>query len=164
MLCGVDVSTINEPRASVSISPGPRSTASVRDVLSDLTDVDSVVLEQIAVLVGALTSGSGEGGGRSPSPIEFRLWTEAAGVRAELRDRDFALHRADGGLVELDRSMVSAWRLKLVERLADRWSVAHDRELTLCFEFDADRAGDGAPAGVSTAPSREAALSGDGHA
>lgn len=141
---GVDVSTSKEPRGSVSIRPGPSSAASVRDFLSGFSDIDPVVLEQIAVLVGALTSGNEEAAGRPSSPIELRLWTDAAAVRVELRDRDFALHRAEGGLVELDRSMVSGWRLKLVERLADRWTVAHDRELTLSFEFDGDRAGHGA--------------------
>jgi hypothetical protein len=57
------------------------------------------------------------------------------------------LHRSREGLVELERSMVSGWRLKLVERLADRWSVTHDDELTLHFEFDSDRPGDGRPPG-----------------
>jgi hypothetical protein len=36
--------------------------------------------------------------------------------------------------------MVSPWRLKLVERLADRWSVTHDEVFTLRFEFDVERA------------------------
>ena len=57
-------------------------------------------------------------------------------VTVELSDRDFTTHRSESGLVELERSMLSPWRLKLVERLADRWSVTHDELFTLRFEFD----------------------------
>jgi len=35
--------------------------------------------------------------------------------------------------------MLSPWRLKLVERLADRWSVTHDELFTLRFEFDSEQ-------------------------
>jgi hypothetical protein len=125
-----------EPRLRVSVVPGSKSGSWVRDALDELaSEADSVALEQIAVLVGALTSEE-EPGEQSRTPIDLRLWIESTGVTVELRDRNFSLHRSEGGLVELERSMVSNWRLKLVERLADRWSVSHDDELTLRFEFD----------------------------
>jgi hypothetical protein len=38
--------------------------------------------------------------------------------------------------VKLERSLVTGWRLRLVERLADRWSVVHEGGLTLRFEFE----------------------------
>jgi hypothetical protein len=60
-------------------------------------------------------------------------------VRVQLRDPEFARHRSKGGLVDLDRSLVSGWRLKMVERLADRWAVENDGALTLSFEFDGER-------------------------
>jgi hypothetical protein len=35
--------------------------------------------------------------------------------------------------------MLSPWRLKLVERLADRWSVLHDEVFVMRFELDSQR-------------------------
>jgi hypothetical protein len=60
-------------------------------------------------------------------------------VTVALSDRDFTTHRSEGGLVELERSMLSPWRLKLVERLADRWSVTHDEAFMMRFELDSQR-------------------------
>jgi hypothetical protein len=126
------------PRLHASVIPGPKSGSRVRDVLAELAaDADPVALEQIAVLIGALTSGKDHGDGPE-APIELKLWTDPSVVRVELSDPDFSLHRSGGGLVELERTMIGGWRLKLVERLADRWSVTHDRELTLRFEFDSE--------------------------
>jgi hypothetical protein len=134
-----------EPRLRFSVLPGSNSGSSVRDALDELvTEADPVAREQIAVLVGALTSEDGEQGERS-SPIDLRLWVDPSLVRVELRDRDFSLHRSEGGLVDVERSMVSNWRLKLVERLAARWSVTHDQELILRFEFDGDSPGHAKP-------------------
>jgi hypothetical protein len=86
------------------------------------------------MLIGALASGGYES--EMSAPFECELWTQPGTVRVRLRDPEFARHRSDVGLVELDRSMVSGWRLRLVERLADRWYVEDDDGLTLCFEFD----------------------------
>jgi hypothetical protein len=129
-----------KPRLRLAIVPGPRSGTIVRDELSQLDgDADPVVLEQIAVLVGALTSGSETPPARSPAPLDLKLWVRGPVVRVQLRDREFARHRSKGGLVDLDRSLVSGWRLKMVERLADRWAVENDGALTLSFEFDGER-------------------------
>src|SRR5215211_6849945 len=92
----------------------------------------------------------GRAGGRSPAaptrpgapssaPFELELLADPTRVVVELYDRDFTTHRSEGGLVELERSMLSPWRLKLVERLADRWSVTHDELFTLRFEFDSEQ-------------------------
>ena len=35
--------------------------------------------------------------------------------------------------------MLSPWRLKLVERLADRWSVIYDEVFVMRFELDSVR-------------------------
>jgi hypothetical protein len=130
----------SEPRLRLRVPPKPDSAAWIRGELAgELRDADPVVIEQIAVLVGALTSGSD--GARAARPFDLELWTRPAAVRVRLRDPDFERHRSEAGLVQLDRSMVTGWRLRMVERLADRWSVAHDGGLTLCFEFDTgDRA------------------------
>ena len=127
------------PQLSVPVPVGERSAGVVRDLLSEVAvDVDRVVLEQIAVLIGALTSGDDRTGAPASSPFDLRLWSEPGVIRVELHDPEFARHRSEGGLVELDRSLVTGWRLKLIERLADRWSVDHDGELTLRFEFDSE--------------------------
>lgn len=112
----------------------------MREALSDLiAEGDAVVLEQVAVLVGALTSGTDRPGAPSSAPFELELLADPTRVVVELYDRDFTTHRSEGGLVELERSMLSPWRLKLVERLADRWSVTHDELFTLRFEFDSEQ-------------------------
>jgi len=128
-----------DPQLRVSLPPGRRSATRVRDALSEVAvGTDRVVLEQVAVLVGALTSGDENLEARPSSRFDLRLWAEPDVVKVELHDQEFARHRSEGGLVELDRSLVSGWRLKLVERLADRWSVEHDGGLTLRFEFDSE--------------------------
>jgi hypothetical protein len=129
-----------EARMTLSIPAGPTSVTQVRDALGDLiAEGDPVVLEQVAVLVGALTSGTDRPGAPPSAPFDLELRAEPNTVFVELCDRDFTTHRSEGGLVELERSMLSPWRLKLVERLADRWSVTHDELFTLRFEFDSEQ-------------------------
>jgi hypothetical protein len=132
---------LEEARVTLSVPAGPTSVTQVRDALSELVaDGDPVVLEQVAVLVGALTSGTDRPGASPSTPFELELRAEPSRVVVELFDRDFTTTRSEGSLVELERSMVSAWRLKLVERLADRWSVTHDEAFILSFEFDSEQA------------------------
>jgi hypothetical protein len=127
-------------RLSLSVPAGPTSVTQVRDALGDLiAEGDPVVLEQVAVLVGALTSGTDRPGAPLSAPFDLELRADPGKVVVELCDRDFTTHRSEGGLVELERSMLSPWRLKLVERLADRWSVTHDELFTLRFEFDSEQ-------------------------
>jgi hypothetical protein len=129
-----------EARLTLSIPAGPTSVTQVREALGDLiAEGDPVVLEQVAVLVGALTSGTDRPGAPASAPFELELRAEPNRVIVELCDRDFTTHRSEGGLVELERSMLSPWRLKLVERLADRWSVTHDELFVLRFEFDSEQ-------------------------
>src|SRR5215218_6173491 len=130
----------DEVRLTLSVPAGPTSVTQVRDALGDLiAEGDPVVLEQVAVLVGALTSGTDRPGAPPSAPFDLELRAEPNRVVVELCDRDFTTHRSEGGLVELERSMLSPWRLKLVERLADRWSVTHDELFTLRFEFDSEQ-------------------------
>jgi hypothetical protein len=90
--------------------------------------------------VGALTSGTDRPGAPPSAPFDLELRAEPHRVVVELCDRDFTTHRSEGGLVELERSMLSPWRLKLVERLADRWSVTHDELFVMRFEFNSEQA------------------------
>jgi len=130
----------DEVRLTLSVPAGPTSVTQVRDALGDLiAEGDPVVLEQVAVLVGALTSGTDRPGAPPSAPFDLELRADPSKVVVELCDRDFTAHRSEGGLVELERSMLSPWRLKLVERLADRWSVTHDELFTLRFEFDSEQ-------------------------
>jgi hypothetical protein len=129
-----------EVRLTLSVPAGPTSVTQVREALGNLiAEGDPVVLEQVAVLVGALTSGTDRPGAPASAPFEVELRAEPNRVIVELCDRDFTTHRSEGGLVELERSMLSPWRLKLVERLADRWSVTHDDLFVLRFEFDSEQ-------------------------
>jgi hypothetical protein len=136
----VNVGEPIEARLTLSIPAGPTSVTQVRNALGDLiSEGDPVVLEQVAVLVGALTSGTDRPGAPPSAPFDLELRAEPNRVVVQLCDRGFTTHRSDVGLVELERSMLSPWRLKLVERLADRWSVTHDELFILRFEFDSER-------------------------
>jgi hypothetical protein len=127
-------------RMALSIPAGPTSVTHVRDALGQvIADGDPVVLEQVAVLVGALTSGTDRPGAPPSAPFDLELRAETHRVVVELSDPDFTTHRSEGGLVELERSMLSPWRLKLVERLADRWSMSHDGVFVMRFELDSQR-------------------------
>jgi hypothetical protein len=129
-----------EARLVLSIPAGPTSVTHVRDALGEvIQEGDPVVLEQVAVLVGALTSGTDRPGAPPSAPFDLELRAESHRVIVELCDPDFTTHRSEGGLVELERSMLSPWRLKLVERLADRWSVSHDGVFVMRFELDSER-------------------------
>ena len=135
-----DAAEPSEARIGLSIPAGPTSVTHVRDALSEvIVDGDSVVLEQVAVLVGALTSGTDRPGAPPSAPFDLELRAEQHRVIVALCDPDFTTHRSEGGLVELERSMLSPWRLKLVERLADRWSVLHDEVFVMRFELDSQR-------------------------
>ena len=129
-----------EPRLGLRLPVGRESASLVRPALAEsIADADPVVIEQIAVLVGALTSGGGPV--EASAPVEVEVWTDATGIAVMLRDSDFSRHRSEADFVQLDRSMVSGWRLRLLERLADRWSVVNENGLTMWFEFDTDRTG-----------------------
>lgn len=129
-----------KPRLGFRLPVGRSSASSVRPALAELiADADPVVIEQIAVLLGALTSGGGRV--EASAAVEVEVWTDSTRIAVMLRDSEFARHRSEAGFVELDRSMVSGWRLRLVERLADRWSVVKEDGLTMRFEFDRDRRG-----------------------
>jgi hypothetical protein len=135
-----DASEPSEARIALSIPAGPTSVTHVRDALGQvIADGDPVVLEQVAVLVGALTSGTDRPGAPPSAPFDLEVRAEPHRVVVELSDPDFTTHRSEGGLVELERSMLSPWRLKLVERLADRWSVSHDEVFVMRFELDSQR-------------------------
>jgi hypothetical protein len=124
-----------EARLALQVPAGRGSAGAVRPALAELVaDADPVVIEQIAVLAGALTSGSERE--ELSAPFELEVRAEPGTVTVVLRDPDFARHRSDGDLVSLDRSMLTGWRLRLLERLADRWSVSNDGGLTLRFELD----------------------------
>jgi hypothetical protein len=135
-----DLRAAESASLALSVPAGPSSVTQVRDALGQLVaEGDPVVLEQVAVLVGALTSGTDRPEAPPSAPFELELHAKPSRVVVEIFDRDFTAHRSEGGLVELERSMLSAWRLKLVERLADRWSVTHDEVFTLRFEFDVEQ-------------------------
>jgi hypothetical protein len=135
-----DAAAPSEARLSLTIPAGPTSVTHVREALAMvIADGDPVVLEQVAVLVGALTSGTDRPGAPPSAPFDLELLAEPHRVTVKLCDSDFTTHRSEGGLVELERSMLSPWRLKLVERLADRWAVSHDEVFVMRFEFDSQR-------------------------
>jgi hypothetical protein len=144
-----------EARLRLQVPAGRSSAGAVRPALAELiAEADPVVIEQVAVLVGALTSG-GEAD-QSSAPFEVGVEMHPHHVAVTLRDPDFARHRSDAGLVSLDRSMVTSARLRLLERLADRWALSNDGGLTLRFELDAPSRPGRAPGDARLAPATAA--------
>jgi hypothetical protein len=148
-----------EQRLRLELPPGRSSASSIRPALAELVaDADPVVIEQIAVLVGALTSGSEHA--EPSAPFEVEICTDPAVIAVKLRDDDRARSSSAGGFLEPDGSLVTGWRLRLVQRLADRWSLVIEDGLTLEFEFDVESAG--SPNAMKLAAARRRASSPSG--
>ena len=107
------------PRLRLKVPAGCASAAWVRPALAELgTDVDPVVIEQVAVLLGALTSG-GERGDDS-APFEIEIWTDPVYLAEPLiRSEDFVLNERTGGNW--------LWPCEYVDEIVDRPHSTCDR-------------------------------------
>ena len=135
------------PRMSLELAPGPEAQASARDALESLRDeLDAVILEQLGVLIGAL-SRTQVSQLEVKDGLELRLWVFPDVVRVEVRDHPHGLFAEKG---EMGRNVSNGWRLGMVEHLADRWGVIRQEDSSFKIWFEVIRATTGvAPRAVA---------------
>jgi hypothetical protein len=104
--------------------------------------LDAVILEQLGVLIGAL-SRTQASQLETKDGLELRLWVHPSLVRVEASDRPNGLF---GGAAER-RNGTNGRRLGMVEHLADRWGVVRkdDSSFTIWFELKRTRSANGVP-------------------
>ena len=126
----------HRPRLNLDIGPGPEAQAEVRGALESLNDeLDAVILEQIGVLIGAL-SRTQLSQLEATDGLELRLWVWPEVVRVEVRDHPEGIF---GGGAELARNVSNGWRLGMVEHLADRWGVIRQGDGSFLIWFELAR-------------------------
>jgi hypothetical protein len=128
------------PRMSLELAPGPEAQGAVRDALESLRDeLDAVILEQLGVLIGAL-SRTQLSQLEAKDGLELRLWVFPDLVRVEVRDHPHGLFAGNG---DSGQSLSNGWRLGMVEHLADRWGVIRQDDSSFLIWFEVVRAGSG---------------------
>lgn len=125
------------PRMSLELAPGPEAQVAVRDALESVRDeLDAVILEQLGVLIGAL-SRTQLSQLEAKDGLELRLWVFPDVVRVEVRDHPHGLFAANGNS---DVKLSNGWRLGMVEHLADRWGVIRQDDSSFLIWFEIMRA------------------------
>ena len=118
------------PRLSLELAPGPEAQVAVRDALESLRDeLDAVILEQLGVLIGAL-SRTQLSQLEAKDGLELRLWVFGDLIRVEVSDHPHGLFAADGDVNG------NGWRLGMVEHLADRWGVQRQDDGSFLIWFE----------------------------
>ena len=123
-----------EDAIKLRLQGGPEAAVTARRALGRLrSEVDESTLESLRLLVTELISNSVRHAG-APT-VELMVLVSRPAVRVEVTDRgpgfDPEHHR-------VDRDREGGWGLFLVERLADRWGVAHE-ELGTRVWFELER-------------------------
>jgi hypothetical protein len=128
---------------SLELAPGPEAQVAARDALESLRDeLDAVILEQLGVLIGAL-SRTQLSQLEAKDGLELRLWVFPDVVRVEVRDHPHGLFAENG-------NVSNGWRLGMVEHLADRWGVVRQEDSSFMIWFEVIRAAAGvAPRAVA---------------
>ena len=125
------------PRISLDLTPGPEAHVAVRDALESLRDeLDAVILEQLGVLIGAL-SRTQLSQLEAKDGLELRLWVHPEVVRVEACDRPHGLFAT---ATETGYNGGHGWRLGMVEHLADRWGVLRQDNSSFMIWFEVLRA------------------------
>jgi hypothetical protein len=125
------------PRMSLELAPGPEAQVAARDALESLRDeLDAVILEQLGVLIGAL-SRTQLSQLEAKDGLELRLWVFPEVVRVEVRDHPHGLFAENG---DLGQNVSNGWRLGMVEHLADRWGVVRQEDSSFMIWFEVMRA------------------------
>jgi len=115
-----------EDAVSMHLDGGPEAAAHARRALSRLRgDLDAPLLETMRLLVTELIANSVKHA--SADAVGLKVVVAQGAVLVEVSDEG-------PGFEPIDRSQgqdeASGWGLFLVERLADRWGVAHDEAAT----------------------------------
>jgi anti-sigma regulatory factor (Ser/Thr protein kinase) len=111
---------------SLRLQGGPEAAARARRELSQLrADLDPPLAETLRLLVTELVSNAVRHA--AAETVSLRVLVGRAAVFTEVRDAGPGFDPARTGT---PRSNHTGWGLFLVERLADRWGVAHEPTAT----------------------------------
>jgi anti-sigma regulatory factor (Ser/Thr protein kinase) len=141
LLARLDARSGLKNRIEVEFEAGASAAASARNALLALDGrISDDLLNDIRLLVSELVTNSvRHSGAREHDHVSMRVCVTDSTVRVEVADpgRGFAPRPRDD-----DRSRPGGWGLYLVDQLADRWGVAHDRFNRVWFEMDCPRGQD----------------------
>jgi anti-sigma regulatory factor (Ser/Thr protein kinase) len=125
-----------EAEVSAEVVPGPGAAAEARRALEGLGDLLSPgKLEDVRLLVSELVTNSVLHAGLSPDEaITVTVTVQGGLVRGEVHDRGPGFEPPQELRPKPD--LASGWGLYIVERMADRWGVAHTGSKSVWFEID----------------------------
>ena len=125
-----------EAEVSKEVVPRPGAAAEARRALEGLNDLlPPEKLEDVRLLVGELVTNSVVHAGLSPDEAITVTVTVRGGLaRGEVRDRGTSFEPSQEPAPKPD--LAGGWGLYIVDRVADRWGVAHTGSKSVWFEID----------------------------
>ena len=127
-----------EAEVSKEIMPGPGAAAEARRALEELNDLlPPEKLENVRLLVSELVTNSILHAGVSPEEaITVTVTVQGGLARGEVRDRGHGFEPPHQPVPKPD--LAGGWGLYIVDKVADRWGVAHTGSKSVWFEIDLD--------------------------
>ena len=125
-----------EAEVSTEVVPGPGAAAEARRALEGLGDLlPSGKLEDVRLLVSELVANSVVHAGLSPEEaITVTVTVQGGLVRGEVRDPGPGFEPPREPAPKSD--LAGGWGLYIVDRVANRWGVAHTGSKSVWFEID----------------------------
>ena len=125
-----------ETEVSKEVAPGPGAAAEARRALEGLNDLlPPEKLEDVRLLVSELVTNSVVHAGLSPEEAITVTVTLRGGLaRGEVRDRGAGFEPPQEPTPKPD--LAGGWGLYIVDKVADRWGVAHTGSKSVWFEID----------------------------
>ena len=114
----------------------PRSVGEARRAVSDLDVLAPAERVDVALLVSELVTNSVRHGLGPGDEIDVRGYASSDMVRVEVSDGGAGFAPPEQPVPRLDAEEPGGWGLVLVDRVADRWGVAHDEGTSVWFELD----------------------------
>ncbi len=127
-----------EAEVSKEVVPGSAAAAEARRALEGLNDLlPSEKLENLRLLVSELVTNSVIHAGLSPEEaITVKVTVRGGLARGEVRDRGPGFEPPQEPAPKPD--LTGGWGLYIVDRVADRWGVAHTGSKSVWFEINMD--------------------------
>ncbi len=125
-----------EAEVSAEVVPGPGAAAEARRALEGLGDLlPTGKFEDVRLLVSELVTNSVVHAGLSPDEtITVTMTVQGGLARGEVRDRGPGFEPPQEPTPKPD--LTGRWGLYIVEKVADRWGVAHTGSKSVWFEID----------------------------
>jgi anti-sigma regulatory factor (Ser/Thr protein kinase) len=127
-----------EAEVSAEVRPRPGAAAEARRALEGLSNcLPPEKLEDIRLLVSELVTNSVVHAGLSPDEaVTVTVTVQGRLARGEVRDRGPGFEPPEEPAPKPD--LAGGWGLYIVDRVADRWGVAHTGSKSVWFEIDLD--------------------------